>query len=154
MQHIAVHVGGPKMFERTGHRLRDLNGETGCGIIRQSVVLTRPIGKFGLQKKIFARHNSSAISGGKPLTDSGFEVMPPLVGRVDTAKSHSQRQFGKRGSAVFLPGGAVEEIGKGWNLLSWHRAILPRSDAKAKPVSVRRFIVCEDSVDCDSAGQV
>jgi len=40
------------MVERTGHRLRDLNGKGGRGILGRAVVLTWLIGKFCLQKKI------------------------------------------------------------------------------------------------------
>jgi len=39
--------------------------------------------------------------------------MPPLVGRVDVAKAHAEREFRERWGAIFLPGGAVDEIGNG-----------------------------------------
>ena len=39
MQHVAVDVVCAEMFERTGHRLRNLNGEAGRGIVGQAVVL-------------------------------------------------------------------------------------------------------------------
>ena len=113
MQHVAVDVAGAEMVERTGHRLRDLNGKGGFGIVGQAVVLTGLIGKFCLQKKIVARDQSCAISGGQSLTDSGFEVMPPLVRRVDAAKAHAEREFREGRGAIFLPGGAVDEIGNG-----------------------------------------
>ena len=41
VQNIAVDVVGPKMLERTGHRLRDLIGKVGRRIVRQPVILTR-----------------------------------------------------------------------------------------------------------------
>jgi hypothetical protein len=62
VEYIAVDVVGPEMFERTGHRLRNLNRKARCGIIRQAMVLTRLISEFSLQKKIRARHHSRAVS--------------------------------------------------------------------------------------------
>src|SRR5260370_261015 len=82
----AIDVIGREMGERTGERLRDLNGKGGCGIVGQSVVLTGLISKFCLQKKVVARDQPAAISVGQSLTDSGFEVMLPLVRRVDAPK--------------------------------------------------------------------
>jgi hypothetical protein len=77
------------------------------------MVLTRPVGEFRLQKKVGTRYYSRAISGGQALTYSSFEVMPPLVGRVDAPKSHPQCKLRERRSSVLFPGGAVKEIGKG-----------------------------------------
>src|ERR1700676_310526 len=64
VQYVAVNVISREMVERTGHRLRDLNGKGGCGIVGQAMVLTGLIGKFRLQKKIVARDYASVIRGG------------------------------------------------------------------------------------------
>src|SRR5258708_32251232 len=115
------------MFERTGHRLSNLIGQTGRGIVRQPVVLTALMSEFRLQKKICSRYYPGAIRGGQPPSYSGFEVMPSLVGCVDAPKAHAKREFGERWSAVFFPGGAVNEIGDERMLLAWHPVILRRS---------------------------
>jgi len=47
------------------------------------------------------------------LTYSFFEVMPSLVRRIDATKTHAQREIDESGSAIFLPGGAIDEIGNG-----------------------------------------
>ena len=65
-----------------------------------------------------------AVGGGEPLTDSALEVVPPLVGGVDTPEAHPERELGEDLGAVFLPGGAVEEIGNGCGMVRWHRVIL------------------------------
>ena len=75
------------MFERTGHRLCDLNRQRSRGIVGQAVVLTGLIGKFCLQKKIGAGHHAFTIGGGQAFTDSGFEVVTALVGGVDGAEA-------------------------------------------------------------------
>jgi hypothetical protein len=61
VQHIAVHMVGPKMFQRTAHRLRNLNRKAGRGIVGQPMILPRLISELRLQKKIRARHHSRAI---------------------------------------------------------------------------------------------
>lgn len=88
------------------------------------MVLSPLIGKFCLQKKIVARDESCAIRGSQSLPDSFFEVMPPLVCRVNAAKTHAERQFGEGCSAVLFPGGAVEKIGKELRRSGWHLVIL------------------------------
>jgi len=70
------------------------------------------ISEFCLQKEIGSRYRARAISGGQPLAYSGLEVMPPLVRRVDAAKAHPQSELGKRGRAIFFPGGAIQKIGE------------------------------------------
>ena len=77
------------------------------------MVLPALVGEFRLQEKLLARHYSGAIGCGEPLADSGFEVMPPLVGRVDGPKPHAQGEFREFRGAVFLPGGAVNKVGEG-----------------------------------------
>src|SRR4029077_14467434 len=116
------------MFERTCHRLGDLNRKAGRRIVGKPVVLTGPIGEFCLQKKIGARDNTRAIGGSQPLSNPGFEVMPTLICRVDAPKAHPEGGFDQSRSAVFLPCGAVEKIANGRRLLGWHRVILPRTD--------------------------
>ena len=111
MQHVAVDVVGPEVLERAGERLRDLRGEIGRGIVGQAVVLAVPVGELGLQEEVAARDHARAIGGGEPLTDAGLEVVPALVGGVDAAEARPERQLGQRRGAVFLPGGAVEEVG-------------------------------------------
>jgi len=39
--------------------------------------------------------------------------VPPLVGGVDAPETRPERELGQGLGAVFLPGGAVEEIGNG-----------------------------------------
>lgn len=112
MQHEAVDMVGPEMLQRTGQRLCDLKGNTRREIVGQTVVLAARVREFRLQEKIGARYHTCAIGGGQSLTDSGFEVMPPLVGGVDPAKACAERQFGKGCGAVFLPGCTVEEGGR------------------------------------------
>lgn len=87
MQHVAVDVVGPQMFEGTRYRLRNLRRKVGCGIVRQAVVLSALIREFRLQKKILSSDYSGKISGGQSLTYPGFKIMPPLIGRIDGAKS-------------------------------------------------------------------
>ena len=58
------------------------------------MVLTTLVGEFRLQKKIVTGHDTGAIRGGQALADSGFEVMPALVSRVDAAKTCADREFG------------------------------------------------------------
>ena len=97
MQYVAVNVIRRQMFQRTGYRLRNLYGKAGLRVIGQSVILSRPVSEFRLQKKIGSRHHSRAISRRQPLSHSSFEVMPPLVSRVDAPKSHAQREFHQAG---------------------------------------------------------
>ena len=111
MQHVAVDMVRPEMFEGAGHRLGNLNGKAGCGIVGQPVVLPTLISELRLQKKIRARDQPGEISGSQSLTHSFFEVMPPLVSRVDGPKSHTDREFSQACSAIFLPGGAVQKVG-------------------------------------------
>ena len=113
MQDVTVDVVSPQMFERTGHRLRDLNRKAGRGIVGQPVVLTGPVREFRLQEEICARDQARAIGGRQSLTDSRLDVVPPLVGGIDAPKTHAQRKFDQGRGAVFLPGGAVEKIGNG-----------------------------------------
>jgi len=89
VQHVAFDVIGREMVERIGHRLRNLDGKGGRGIVGKAVVLTGLIGKFCLQKKIVARDHARAIGGGQSLTDASLEIMPTLVRRIDTAKAHA-----------------------------------------------------------------
>jgi hypothetical protein len=50
--------------------------------------------------------------------------MPSLVRRIDATKTHAQREIDESGSAIFLPGGAIDEIGNGRSWMRWHRSIL------------------------------
>ena len=63
MQHVAIYVIGPKMFQRTGQRLRNLHRKRGRRIIGQPTILPRLVSEFSLQKKIAASHHSRAVSG-------------------------------------------------------------------------------------------
>jgi len=127
VQHVAVDVVGPEVLERAGHRLGDLRGKVGRGVVGQPVVLAGLVGEFRLQEQIRARDQPRAVGGGEPLTDSALEVMPPLVGGVDAPEAHPERELGEDLGAVLLPGGAVEEIGNGCGRVRWHRVILPWS---------------------------
>ena len=84
------------------------------------MVLSLAVGEFGLQEKIGACNDARAIRGSQALACTGFKVMPPLVGRVNAAKTHAQRQFRKGRSAVFLPGRAIKKVGNWWNLPGGH----------------------------------
>ena len=123
MQQVAVDVVSPEMFEGTGHRLRHLNRKVGGGIIRQSMILASLIGELCLQKKISSRYHTRTVRRGQPLPDAGFEVVPALVRRVDATKAHADCEFGESWSALFFPGGAVEEDGQGLRVR--HPVILP-----------------------------
>jgi len=56
--------------------------------------LSALVGEFCLEKKIGTSHNTGTIGRSQGLADSGFEIMPALVGRVDRAKTLAQREFG------------------------------------------------------------
>src|SRR5271154_6116867 len=99
------------MVERTGHRLRHLDGKRRRRIVGQAMVLAALVGKFCLQKKIVARDQASAIRGGQSPANSFFEIMPSLVRSVDAAKTATEREFDKGRGTIFLPGGSIEEIG-------------------------------------------
>ena len=111
VQHVAVDVIGAQVLERAGHRLGDLRGEVGVRVVGQPVVLAALVGELRLEEEIRARDHARAVGGGEPLTDAGLEVVPPLVGGVDAPEARPERELGERRGAVFLPGGAVEEIG-------------------------------------------
>ena len=64
MQDVTVYVVDSEMFEGTGHRLRDLNGERSSGVVGEAVVLSALVGKFCLQEKFVAGDDSGAIGGG------------------------------------------------------------------------------------------
>jgi hypothetical protein len=64
------------------------------------------------------------VGRSEPLTDAFLEVVPPLVAGVDAPEAHPERELGQGLGAVFLPGGAVEEIGNG--MMRWCRVILPQ----------------------------
>ena len=78
MQNEAVDAVGGEMFEGTGQRLRNLNGERGSGIVGQAVILSAGVGEFGLQEKIVAGDDSGAVGGGESFADSGFKVVAAL----------------------------------------------------------------------------
>src|SRR5262245_59317636 len=46
--------------------------------------------------------------------------MPPLVGGIDASKTGSERKLRKGGRSLFLPGGAVDEIGNSCRLVCLH----------------------------------
>src|SRR5258705_10053911 len=104
MQDVAVDIVGPQMFEGARHRLSDLNGKPSCRIIGQPVILPALIGKFGLKKKVGARDDACAIGSNQGLPDALFEVVPALVGRVDSSESSAESKFGQGCSVIFLPG--------------------------------------------------
>lgn len=64
MQNVAVDVIAPKMLERTGHRLSNLIGKAGGGIVGQTMILAGLVGEFRLEKNIGAGDYSVAIGGG------------------------------------------------------------------------------------------
>ena len=113
MQHEAVDAVRAEMLQRTGQRLCDLNCRLAPRIVGQTMVLPALVGEFRLQEKIGARNYSRAISGGESFADSGFEVMPPLVGSVDGAKPRAEGEFREGRGAVFFPGSTVNEVGEG-----------------------------------------
>jgi len=87
------------------------------------MVLTTLIGELRLQKKIVTGHDAGAIRGGQAIADSGFEVMPALIGRVDSPKTRAECAFGEGRGAVFFPCGTVKEMGDRRG--KWHRVIVP-----------------------------
>src|SRR6478735_2784485 len=101
------------MLQRTGHGLGDLIGKAGCGIVRKPVVLTILRGEFRLQKEIGPYDDGRAIDSSQSFAYSRFKVVAALVGRIDGAKPGANRKFRKRCGAVFLPGSAIEEGGRG-----------------------------------------
>ena len=125
MQHVAVDVVGPQVLERAGHRLRDLRGQVGRGVVGQPVVLAALVRELRLQEEIRARDHARAVGGGERLADSGLEVVPPLVGGVDAPEARPERELGEGRGAVFLPGGAVEELGNACRRCGRACAILP-----------------------------
>src|SRR5580704_9018199 len=104
VQHEAVDVIRSQMFERTGHGLGDLGGEIGLGVVRQTMILTVAVGEFRLKEKIRPSDNAGVVRSGESFADSGFEVMPPLVGGVDAAEAGLERELNQGSGAVFLPG--------------------------------------------------
>ncbi len=77
------------------------------------MILTGSISELGLQKKVVARCDSRAIGSGQSFTDTSFKIMPPLIRRVDAAKTRTESQFNEGWGAVFLPGRAVNKVGNG-----------------------------------------
>ena len=110
MQDIAIDVVCAQMLQRARHRLHNLFRQRRCWIVRQAMILARPIGKLRLQEKVGTRDDAIAIGRRQPFPDSGLVIMPPLVGGVDSAETRAQRRFYQRGGAVFLPGCSVQEI--------------------------------------------
>ena len=110
VQHVAIDVVGAEMLERTSHRLRDLNGKIGRGIVGKTMILARTISELSLQKKIVAGGYACTIGGGQSLADSSFKIMPPLIRRVDAAKTRAESEFDEGRRAVLLPGSAIEKI--------------------------------------------
>ena len=90
------------------------------------MVLSRPIGEFCLQENVRARYHAGATGSSQRLAHSGFKVMPPLIGGVDSAKAGAQRQFHESRSTFFFPGCAIQKIRDGRELFG-HDAILSRS---------------------------
>jgi len=114
MQHEAIDVIRPQMFERARHGLSDLRGKIGFRVVRKTMILARLIREFGLEEKVGTRHQTRAIHGSQPLADSGFKVVPPLVRGVDAPEAGADRELSERGRTVFLPRRAVEEI-RNWS---------------------------------------
>ena len=70
------------------------------------MILPALVGEFRLQEEIIARDDAGAIGCGKSLSDSGFEVVPALVGGVDGAKARADcefREFAVRSSFQAVP---------------------------------------------------
>lgn len=126
MQQVAIDVVCAEMFERTGHRLGDLNGEAGFGIVRQPVVLTALVREFRLQKKIVARNHPCAITDGQTLTHCCLVVVSALVRCVDATNTRAKRELDEGRGTFFFPGCSVEKRGIAWRVATWHRAMLSR----------------------------
>ena len=110
VQDEAVHVISAEMLERAGQRLRDLERKWRRRIVGKAMVLASERSELCLQEEISARDEAIAIRLCQCFSNAGFEVMPALVGRVDSAKAGSERQRGERRGAVLFPGRAVDEI--------------------------------------------
>ena len=65
------------------------------GWIRQAVILPRLEGELVLKKGPFPGHQPALTRGCDGLTDRGFVVMPPLIGRIDASKALSQGELGQ-----------------------------------------------------------
>src|SRR5213596_3233939 len=79
----------------------------------------------GLAAAYRAGDDTGAVRCGQTLTDGGLDVVAPLVRGVDAAEAHPEGKLGEGLRAVFLPGGAVQEIRNGRES-DGHRPILPR----------------------------
>ena len=89
--------------------------------------MTVLVSELRLEEEIRTRHDARAVRSRERVTDADFEVVPALVGRIDAPETRPERELGERLCAVFLPRGAVEEIGSaGRGTLRWHHVILPR----------------------------
>src|SRR3954467_9575244 len=114
------------MLQGAGERLRHLNRESRRRIVRQPMILTRLISELGLEEKLGTRDDAGAVSRSQRFTDSHLEVVPPLIRRVDAAKSGAQRKFGERSRAFFLPRCSVKQVGNSGKRFRGHRVIVSR----------------------------
>src|SRR5262249_15764716 len=89
VKHVAVDVIGPQMLERPCHGLRNLDRIACRRIVREAMVLSRLVGKLGLQEQLLARNHTSAICGSKCLPYTGLIIVLSLVGGVDAAKARA-----------------------------------------------------------------
>src|ERR1700693_5024046 len=98
------------MFKRTDHRLGNLLGQAGFGIVRKPVVLSILIGKFRLEKKICSSDGPRAICGRQRLTNASFVILASLVGGINPAETCAERDLCQSCRAVFFPGGSVKKV--------------------------------------------
>jgi hypothetical protein len=128
MQDKAVDIFGAEVVERTGKRLGDLGGQAGVRVVWQPVILAAMVCELRLQKKLRAGYDSRPIQGFERLAYASFQVMPPLVGCVDSPEAAADRKLGEGRGTFFFPCGAVEE---------WRDQVLPQSQfIVVKAVSV------------------
>ena len=93
---------------------------------------------FRLQEEIFSLHNSGGVERRQRLPHARLKVMAALVRGIDSPEALAHSQFREIDRTLFLPGSTVQKIGKGGVLLSWHRAILPRSSFGGFPTTALR----------------
>ena len=77
------------------------------------MVLTAPVGELGLEEEVFAPQLAGIEGRSQRQPDPGLEVVAALVGGINRPEAGRQSQLGEGLGPVFLPGGAIEEVGDG-----------------------------------------
>src|SRR5207253_2485649 len=109
VQQVRIDRFDLQMFERAGDRLLDLGRRIGVRIVRQPVILSRRIRELCLQEELLAPNNTHANRMRDGGAGTRFEVMPPLIRRVDRAEAGFNRTPREIFRRVLFPRRAVEE---------------------------------------------